>query len=299
MSLIEKIKELETPIIAAPMFLVSYPELVVATSKNGGIGTMPSLNARTSEDFENMVIEIKNNLNKVPSHKQLYGINLIVHHSNTRLKEDIKICIKHQVPLIITSLGLSEDVINNIHHYGGYVLHDVTNIHHAQKAIAAGVDGIIAVTHGAGGHAGTLNPFAFMQELRSFYNGVICLAGCINTGYHVKAAQLLGANLAYIGTRFIATKEANASEEYKNMLIQSYAKDIIYTNKISGVWGNFLKQSIENAGIKLEEINISDKTLNIGGNKAWKDVWSAGQGVSGINDIPSVEMLMIAFKNEE
>lgn len=284
--------QLKAPVIAAPMFLVSGTDLVIACSKAGILGTMPALNARTNEIFEQNLATIhealKENGNDLP-----YGINLIVHPTNTRLEADLTICIKYKVPVIITSLGANQQVIDAVHAYGGLVLHDITNARHAQKAIGAGVDGLIAVSSGAGGHAGTINPFALMDELRSFYQGPIALAGCINTGKAVKAAITLSADFAYMGTRFIATEESLANQNYKDMLATSNALDITYTDAVSGVPANFLTKSLEHAKVAMQEKGTEDfSKLNQDEAKAWKDIWSAGQGVAGIhNTLPVAQLI--------
>ncbi len=293
------------PVIAAPMFLISNPDMVTACCQNGVIGSFPALNQRSSEGLENWITQIKAsnesyakaNPDKIISP---FAVNLIVNKVNPRLEADLDICINHKVPIIITSLGLNQELINAVHGYGGIVLHDVASIRHAKKAIDAGVDGIIAVCAGAGGHAGTLNPFAFIGELRSFYNGFIALAGCLSSGKDVRAAQIMGADFAYMGTRFIATKEASASDEYKQMIESSGASDIIYTDKISGIPANFLKQSLEKAGMDLKGAANSDALNELLKNesKAWKNIWSAGQGVGTIKGVQSVEKLISELERE-
>lgn len=291
--------QLEIPVIAAPMFLVSGTQLLIACSKNGILGTMPALNARTSDLLEAALLEITTALTKEDGSQYPYGINLIVHKTNTRLKADLALCVKYKVPVVITSLGAVKDVVDAVHSYGGIVLHDVIKLAHAQKAIDAGVDGLIAVCNGAGGHAGTLNPFAFLDALRKIYKGYICLAGCINKGAQIKAAELMGANAAYMGTRFIATQESLADNNYKNLIVQGSAEDIIYTDAISGVHASFLKTSIENAGVDLSTKGTEDfSKLSEEGQKAWKDIWSAGQGIAGINNIPTVAELVRTLKQE-
>lgn len=292
---IEELKSrLKIPVIAAPMFLVSGTELLVACSRNGILGTMPALNARTTAILEEQILTVKQQLKELP-----FGINLIVHKTNQRLQADLDVCIRHRVPVVITSLGAVKEVVDAVHSYGGIVLHDIINSRHARKAIEAGADGIIAVTAGAGGHAGTANPFALMQEIRSFYNGPVALAGCINTGKQIRAAQLLGADFAYMGTRFIATKESQAQDAYKQMVLQSAVADILYTDAVSGVAASFMAQSIAHAGVDLAHKNEEDfSKLQADGTKAWKDIWSAGQGVTGITDIPSVPELIERLTSE-
>jgi len=289
---------LKLPIVAAPMFLVSGPALVTACCREGIVGTFPALNQRTAEGFEQWLDEIEADLTGV-DHPG-FGVNLIVHKTNPRLQEDLDICVKHKVPLIITSLGAVPELVEAVHSYGGKVFHDVINIRHAKKAAAAGVDGLIAVAAGAGGHAGTINPFGLVSEIREFFDGTVLLSGCQSTGGDVAAAQAMGADYAYMGTRFICTQESQAQAEYKAMVEESNAADIVYTNKVSGVNANFLKQSIEAAGMVLETSDADKKPIDFGeellapeeGSKAWKDIWSAGQGVGAIDSSPSVAALV-------
>lgn len=294
------LKKLELPVVAAPMFLVSGTKLVIEACKSGILGTFPALNARTTEEFENWLIEIKEALGD----DALYGVNLIVHKTNPRLEDDLKICIKHKVPLIITSLGAVSELVDQVHSYGGSVFHDVTNIRHAKKAAGAGVDGLIAVCGGAGGHAGTLNPFALTYEIRSFFDKTLLLAGALSTGAHVAAAKMMGADLAYMGTRFICTKESNAQDEYKQMITDAVATDIVHTPAVSGVPASFMRQSLEKAGYDLEKLNekgkldFGDKLTLDNEAKAWKTIWSAGHGASCIEDIPSVSELVTRLKEE-
>ena len=298
----------DIPVIAAPMFLISNPQMVIACCQNGIIGSFPALNQRTSEGFEDWLIEIKtaldafkeNNPDKVVSP---YAVNLIVNSVNTRLEDDLTLCVKHKVPIIITSLGINPDVINTVHDYGGIVLHDIATTRHAKKAIEAGVDGLIAVCAGAGGHAGTLNPFAFIGEIRSFFDGILVLAGCISSGQDVLSAQVMGADFAYMGTRFINTHEAAAANDYKDMIKTSGTADIIYTDVVSGIPANFLSKSLENAGFDLQA--LKEETLDKGDlsgledeAKAWKNIWSAGQGVGAIDNILSVEELINILTDE-
>lgn len=300
-------EKLTVPVVAAPMFLISHPGMVIETCKAGAIGTFPALNQRTSEGFEAWLIEIKTALASEEAKGNQpapFGVNLIVHPSNPRLQDDLALCVKHEVPLIITSLGAVSDVIDAVHQYGGVVFHDVTTLRHAKKAAQAGVDGLIAVSGGAGGHAGTLNPFSLLDEIRSFFEGTVLLAGCINRGQQVAAAQLMGADLAYMGTRFINTQESAAQSEYKQMIIDSIAEDIIHTPAISGIPANFLAPSLENAGFDLQELR-TNKQAGAGAQldlteeaKAWKDVWSAGHGVASITDIPSVAELVSQLREE-
>ncbi len=280
--------ELKLPLIAAPMFLVSGRELVTAATNHGIVGTFPALNARTTEKFSEWLDEIKESVGDRP-----YGVNLIVHRSNPRLEADLKICVAHKVPLIITSLGAVKDLVDTVHSYGGKVFHDVTNVYHGKKAADAGVDGIVAVSAGAGGHAGTTNPFVLASEIRSFYKGKLVLAGGLSTGAHIRAAKVLGADYAYMGTRFIATKESSVQDGFKDMIVRSNSGDIVHTPAVSGVPANFMAESLEQNGFDLKklrekgEVDFGDKlTLNDEA-KAWKDIWSAGHGVSCIQDIPT------------
>lgn len=296
--------QLDLPIVASPMFLVSNAKLVIETCKNGVCGTVPSLNGRTAEDFENILKEITEGLKKheeeTGKKPAPFGVNLIVNKTNPRLETDLALCIKYQVPLIITSLGAVKQVVDAVHSYGGLVFHDVIKKRHAEKAAEAGVDAIIAVCTGAGGHAGTANPFALIDDIRSFYDGPLLLAGAINNGGDVLAALNMGADFAYMGTRFIATKEAQADEAYKQMLVDSTFEDIVYTDGISGVNANFLKPSIVHSGLDIDHKKEEDFSELIGheGHKAWKDIWSAGHGVSGIHDILSTEDLINRLKQE-
>jgi nitronate monooxygenase len=277
---------LAIPAIAAPMFLVSGPDLVVETCRSGIIGTFPALNQRTSEGYAAWLDEIRQRLSRIETSSP-FGVNLIVHKTNERLRRDIEITVQHRVPIVITSLGAVRDVVDAIHSYGGLVFHDVINLRHAQKAAEAGVDGLIAVCAGAGGHAGLLNPFAFVAEIRRIFDKTVILSGAITHGRQIAAAQLMGADLAYLGTRFINTRESLAPAGYKEMILASTAKDIVYTPAISGVHANFLRASIVAAGSDPDNLQ-SSVNLSISSEdeaKAWKDVWSAGQGVGDIQDI--------------
>ncbi|GAA5088437.1 nitronate monooxygenase family protein [Paenalcaligenes hermetiae] len=293
---------LRLPVIAAPMFTVSYPELVIAQCQAGIAGAFPALNARRPELLDQWLTQIKQTLSEYQSQHPdkpvgPIAVNQIIHHSNQRLEEDVEICLRHEVPIFITSLRAPmPEMIQAVHAYGGIVLHDVINLRHALKAIEAGVDGLILVAAGAGGHAGTLSPFALIKEIRAHYDGPIALAGAISTGEAVLAAQILGADLAYMGTRFIASTEAQASADYKQSILQAGASDIIYTDKISGVHGNYLRQSLERAGLDLENLNQGPKGKieysKEQGAKAWKDIWGAGQGVAAIHHIlPTAEIV--------
>lgn len=295
-------KKLRIPVIVAPMFLVSGVELVVAACQQGIVGSFPSLNGRTSADFEKMLLEIKQRLaqyqNETGEAPAPFAVNLIVNKTNPRLMEDLQLCIRYEVPIVITSLGAVKEVVDAVHAYGGLVFHDVIKKRHAAKAAEAGVDGIICVSAGAGGHAGTIHPFALLQEIRSVFDGALILAGCIHSGNEVLAAEILGADFAYMGTRFIASEESMASEAYKEMLIHSGAEDVIYTDAISGVHANFLKESIEKAGVDLRQKGVEDFSKLHQEAKAWKDVWSAGQGVSGIHYITTATKIISNLKSE-
>lgn len=303
------ISDLQLPVVAAPMFLISGPRLVIECCKNGIVGTFPALNQRSSEGFEEWLIQIKKELAdwEAATGKKAapFGVNLIVHHTNPRLDADLALCVKHQVPLIITSLGAVNHVIDAVHSYNGLVFHDVIMRRHAEKAAAAGVDGLILVAAGAGGHAGTLNPMPFIQEIRSFFDKTILLSGCMSNGRDVASAMQMGADLAYLGTRFINVEESSADEAYQNMIIESGASDIVYTAAVSGVNANFLRKSLEVMGIT-EELWTKKAKVNFGENlspeqaeaKAWKTIWSAGQGVTTIQDVLPVDELIYRMKKE-
>lgn len=303
MTIQELKSQLTLPIIVSPMFIVSGTKLVIECCKNGVVGTFPALNGRTSEAFEEMLKEITSELNKFESETGIkpapYGVNIIVNHTNPRVLPDLEICAKYKVPIIITSLGAVKEIVDAVHGYGGLIFHDVIKKRHAEKAAEAGVDGIICVASGAGGHAGTASPFALAAEIKSFYNGAIVLAGSINSGKEILAAQTIGADFAYMGTRFIATQECLASDEYKNMIVNSGIDDVMYTDGVSGVNANFLKKSIEQAGIDTTEKKQEDfSKLTSEHAKAWKDIWSAGHGVAEIKDIPTVHELIERIKSE-
>lgn len=295
-------QRLRLPVVAAPMFLVSNPELVLACCRSGIVGSFPALNQRESSGFKAWLEEIAAGLDDQCAP---YAVNLIVHGSNPRLQADLALCVEHRVPLVITSLGAVKEVVDAVHSYGGLVFHDVTTRRHAEKAAEAGVDGLIAVAAGAGGHAGTWSPFALVAEIRQFFDKTLLLAGCLNRGHEVLAAQLLGADLAYMGTRLIATQENAASEAYKQMLLEARAADIIHTPAVSGVPASFMRQSLEQAGYDLKqlqnkgEINYGEKLKPMDEEaKAWKTVWSAGQGAGAIDDLPSVAELVARLDRE-
>ena len=301
--------KLSIPLIGAPLFLVSGPELVIAQCKAGIIGSFPALNARPQHVLEEWIVRIKAELEEYqeqnPDKKVApFAVNQICHGSNDRLMDDMATCVKHEVPIIITSLRPPEELVQAAHSYGGLVYHDVINVRHAKKAAEQGVDGLILVCAGAGGHAGALSPFALLREVKEWFDGTVILSGSIGDGYSVASSLALGADFAYMGTRFIATKEANADQGYKQMLIESAADDIVYSSLFTGVSGNYLKPSIKNAGLDPENLPDADKSsmnFGSGGNtdaKAWKDIWGSGQGIGGIKDDPSVEDLVTRLKEE-
>ncbi len=300
------INDLSLPAVAAPMFLISGPQLVIECCKNGIVGTFPALNQRTSEGFEEWLIEIKTALQKFEEETGKkaapFGVNLIVHPTNPRLEADVKLCIKHQVPLVITSLGAVSMVIDAIHSYGGLVFHDVIKKRHAEKAAGAGVDGLILVAAGAGGHAGTINPMSLVAEIKKFFDKTILLSGCISTGRDIASAMQMGADLAYMGTRFINAKESMAPKEYQEMIQDAGASDVTYTAAISGVHANFLSKSLKAAGLTEEDLK-KDVKIDFGKEldteaKAWKTIWSAGQGVTTIANTLEVATLVDQLKAE-
>ena len=295
-------QRLRLPVVAAPMFLVSNPQLVLACCRNGIVGSFPALNQRESSGFKAWLEEIEAGLAATSAP---YAVNLIVHGSNPRLQADLAICVERRVPIVITSLGAVKELVDAVHGYGGLVFHDVTTRRHAEKAAEAGVDGLIAVAAGAGGHAGTWSPFALIAEIRQFFDKTLLLSGCLNRGHEILAAQLLGADLAYLGTRFIATQESAAPAPYKQMIVGAHAADIIHTPAVSGVPASFMRQSLEQAGYDLQqlqnkgEVNYGEKLKPISDEaKAWKTVWSAGQGVGAIDDLPTVEQLVNRLDRE-
>ncbi len=301
--------QLSLPAVAAPMFLISGPKLVIETCKTGVVGTFPALNHRTTEGFDQWLTEIETALDGYTQENGKpaapYGVNLIVHKTNPRLEADLEVCIKHKVPIIITSLGAVSKVIDAVHSYGGLVFHDVINLRHAAKAADAGVDGLICVAAGAGGHAGTLHPMPFVQEVRSMFDGTILLSGCLSNGRDIASAMQIGADLAYMGTRFINVDESRADEGYRNMIIESGTQDIVYTAAVSGVNANFLRPSLEAMGITREMWDLKGK-IDFGKEldaaqaeaKAWKTIWSAGQGVATVTDSIPVAELVSRLKGE-
>lgn len=308
MQLVSKLKaQMDLPVIGAPMFIVGVPALVIEQCINGVIGSFPALNARPAEMLDAWLEQIESALE---AHRRAhpeariapYAVNQIIHHSNDRLERDLDACMRHRVPMIITSLRAPDDVVKKVHEYGGVVFHDVISIRHAQKALEAGVDGLILVCAGAGGHAGALSPFALLREIRRFFSGPVALSGSITDGSGILAAEAMGADFAYIGTRFIATQEANAVDDYKQMLLKSAAADVLYTPFFTGVHGNYLKPSIARAGLDPDNLGPAEKTsMNFGSDrpaKAWKDIWGVGQGVGNIDDIPPVRALIARLHAE-
>jgi nitronate monooxygenase len=294
-------KHLALPVIGAPMFLVSNPDLVIAQCRNGVIGAFPALNARPEAQLDEWLTRITGELAGDPAAAP-FAVNQIIHQSNARLEHDMSLCVKHKVPLIITSLRAPNDIVKYVHAYGGLVFHDVISVRHAEKALEAGVDGLILVCAGAGGHGGNLSPFALVREVRRLFAGPIALAGAITSGSAILAAQALGADFAYIGTRFLATREAHISESYAQLLIKASAADIVNTPYFTGVAGNYLKQSIVAAGLDPDQLPERDKNAmdfgNTAGIKAWRDILSAGHGVGDIEAILSVADLVARLRQE-
>ena len=299
MSLPAPFDRLRLPVIGSPLFIISTPDLVIAQCKAGIIGSFPALNARPSGVLDEWLHRITEELtahNRDHPDRPAapYAVNQIVHKSNNRLEEDMEVCAKWQVPMVITSLGAREDLNQAVHKWGGIVLHDVINDRFARKAIEKGADGLIPVAAGAGGHAGVLSPFALMQEIRQWFEGLVALSGAIANGHAVLAAQAMGADFAYIGTPWIATKEANAQDGYKQAIVEGRAQDIVYSNLFTGIHGNYLRPSIINAGMDPDNLPQSDPSamnFGSGGNteaKAWKDIWGSGQGIGAVSAIDSV-----------
>jgi nitronate monooxygenase len=307
MALPAALQNLTIPVIGSPLFIASGPALVAAQCKAGIVGSFPALNARPAELLDTWLTDLKQELADYqaanPGKKVgPIAVNQIVHQSNDRLAHDVAICVKHQVPIIISSLRAPpKEMLDAIHSYGGIVLHDVISIRHAQKALEAGVDGLILVAAGAGGHAGALSPFALVGEVRKFFKGPLALSGSIATGDAVLAAQAMGADFAYIGSRWLATKESNVDDNYRDAIVESAASDIVYTNLFTGVHGNYLKKSIVNAGLDPEQLPESDKSkmsFGSGSAKAWRDIWGAGQGVGMMDDVPTVAEMVERLKAE-
>jgi nitronate monooxygenase len=293
MPLPHQMKNMSLPVIGSPLFIVSNPDLVIAQCKAGVVGSFPALNARPAELLEQWLTRIDTELADYKAANPQaevapYAVNQIIHTSNDRLGHDMDVCARHKVPVVITSLSAPTEIVPRVHDWGGVVFHDVINVRHARKAIEAGVDGLILVCAGAGGHAGTQSPFALVHEVRKFWDGPIALSGAIATGRAVLAARALGADFAYVGTRFIATKEANADQRYKDMIVESGAEDIFYTPYFTGVHGNYLTKSIVGSGLDPNNLPARDKTsmsFGSGTIKAWRDVWGAGQGVGAIDEV--------------
>ena len=296
---------LRLPLVAAPLFLASTPKLVEAQCRAGIVGSMPALNARSAEMLDDWLAQ----LTEVLSHPLTpqgplpapFAINQIVRRENERQAQDLALLVKHKVPVVITSVGAPGEVVSAVHSYGGIVFHDVVSIRHAEKAVEAGVDGIVAVCAGAGGHGGTLNPLAFVNEIRRFYSGTVLLSGGLTTGKDLVAAQIMGADLGYIGTRFLATRECEVNDAYKQMLLNSNADQIVNTALFSGLRANYLKQSIARTGLDPNNLPPPPAQGGSGGHngaRLWKDIWAAGQGVGNIDDIPTVEALITRFEDE-
>ena len=296
------------PVVASPLFIISHPQLTLAQCKAGVIGAFPALNARPESQLDEWLSQITEEL---AAHDAAhpdrpsapFAVNQIVHTSNKRLEHDLTMCVKYKVPIVISSLGAVPEVNAAVHSYGGIVLHDVINNRHARSAIAKGADGLIAVASGAGGHAGTLSPFALVQEIRSWFDGPLLLAGAIGTGGGILAAEAMGADMAYMGTPFIATREARAEEAYKRMIVDSQAADIVYSNFFTGIHGNYLKGSIAAAGLDPDALPVADPSkmdfdTATSGPKAWKEIWGAGQGVGAVTDVVSVAELVDRLETE-
>ncbi|WP_118134755.1 nitronate monooxygenase family protein [Oceanicella sp. SM1341] len=303
MALPDQLKgRLRLPVVAAPMFLASGPDLVVETCRAGALGTFPALNQRSTEGYGDWLSEIRDRLAEAEAAggppPAPFGVNLIVHRTNPRLDADLEMTVRHKVPVVITSLGAVPELVREVQAYGGVVFHDVISLRHARKAAGAGVDGIIAVSAGAGGHAGRMSPFALTSEIRGFFDGTLLLAGAINTGAQVAAARAMGADLAYLGTRFIATREALSPREHKAMILGADAADVIYTDRISGVNANFLRPSIAAAGLDPDALPPHEGLDMAADVKAWKTIWSAGEGVGGITDLPGASELCARLGEE-
>ena len=309
MALPAALQNLSLPVIGSPMFIASGPALVAAQCKAGIVGSFPALNARPAELLDTWLTDLQAELAAYQAeHPNAkvgpIAVNQIVHQSNDRLAHDVAVCVKHRVPIIISSLRAPPpEMMDAIHGYGGIVLHDVISIRHAQKALEAGVDGLILVAAGAGGHAGPLSPFALVGEVRKFFKGPIALSGAIATGDAILAAQAMGADFAYIGSRWLATKEAHVDDAYRQAIVESTAADVVYTNLFTGVHGNYLKKSIVNAGLDPDNLPEADKSkMNFGsggtGAKAWRDIWGAGQGVGLMDDVPSVAQMVDRLQTE-
>ena len=313
MALPDSLSRLRLPLIAAPLFIISTPALVIAQCKAGVVGSFPALNARPQSLLREWIQQIRAELatwdeEHPESPSAPFAVNQIVHKSNNRLEDDLRVCVEEKVPIVITSLGAREDLNQAVHSYGGITLHDIINVVHAEKALARGADGLVAVCAGAGGHAGALSPFALVQEIRRFHKGLLALSGAIANGGAVLAARAMGADLAYVGSAFIATKEANAAEAYKEAIVASRAGDIVYTDLFTGVRGNYLRSSIVANGLDPENLPTSDPSkMNFASNdkgeaspkaKAWRDIWGCGQGIGVLDDIPTVADLVARFERD-
>ncbi|MDB5754600.1 MAG: nitronate monooxygenase [Massilia sp.] len=307
MALPVALQNLSLPVIGSPMFIASGPALVAAQCKAGIVGAFPALNARPAELLDTWLTDLQAELAvyQVANPGARVGpiaVNQIVHQSNDRLAHDVEVCVRHQVPIIISSLRAPpQEMLDAIHSYGGIVLHDVISIRHAKKALEAGVDGLILVAAGAGGHAGALSPFALVGEVRKFFKGPLALSGAIASGDAILAAQAMGADFAYIGSRWLATRESNVSDAYRDAIVESAAADVVYTNLFTGVHGNYLKKSIVNAGLDPDALPESDKSkmsFGSGSAKAWRDIWGAGQGVGMMDDVPTVAEMVARLKAE-
>jgi nitronate monooxygenase len=302
-------QDLSLPMVAAPMFIISNPDLVIAQCKAGVVGSFPALNARPAEVLEEWLLRISSELeghNAANPEQQAapFAVNQIVHGTNERLQHDLDLCVKYKVPIVITSLGCKEFVIDAVHAYGGLVFHDVVNNTFARKAVERGVDGLIAVAAGAGGHAGTTSPFALVQEIREWFDGPLLLSGCISTGDAILGAQAIGADLAYVGSPFIATEEANATPEYKQAIVDNASVDIVYSNLFTGVHGNYLRPSIEAAGLDPDNLPESDSSkMDFGSGsktdaKAWRDIWGCGQGIGAVKELVPTRDLVARLERE-
>ncbi|MBI1621027.1 NAD(P)H-dependent flavin oxidoreductase [Aquamicrobium zhengzhouense] len=299
-------ENLRIPVVASPMFIISNPELVLAQCKSGIVGSFPALNARPEAQLDEWLAQMSEEITayneaNIGHRAAPFAVNQIVHKSNTRLERDLRLCVKYKVPIVITSLGALPEVNEAVHSYGGIVLHDVIHDRHARKAIEKGADGLIAVAAGAGGHAGTLSPFALVQEIREWFDGPLLLSGAIANGSAILAAQAMGADLAYIGSPFIATREARASDAYKQMIVESKAADIVYSNLFTGIHGNYLKGSIRAAGLDPDNLETADPSkmdFSSADAKAWKDIWGCGQGIGAVKNVLSATELIDRLADE-
>lgn len=305
----EWMKTLELPVVASPMFIASGPELVIAQCRAGIVGSFPALNARPASLLDEWLAQIDTALSDGGQERQSVrpgpvAVNLILHKSNTRLDEDLAVCVRRRVPIVISSVGDPSDLVKEVHGYGGVVLHDVINVRHAEKAIQAGVDGLILVCAGAGGHAGTSSPFALVGEVRRLFDGLLLVAGAVSRGEDILAVQAMGADLAYMGTRFIATPQANVAEGYRQAIVDSTAAGIVYTDHFSGIRANYLRSSVRDAGYDPDHLpnegraSADFNAASESGKKVWRDIWSAGQGVGNIHGIAPVHAVVAQLKQE-